>query len=150
KNHRGVGAGFLHCVADGVEHGPTLMGRAALARCHATDNRRVIGGRLPGVKRPLAAGQTLDDQAGVLVDEYRHESDSEIRHESKATKTRRHQESPISFVLSCFRGELHQPASCTALSAASSIESAVVKFILLSFSRRLPSSSLVPFMRITI
>src|SRR5688572_15714588 len=41
-------------------------------------------------------------------------------------------------------------ASATTWSAASPIEFAVVKFSPLSFNRRLPSSTLVPSMRITI
>src|SRR4029077_13501435 len=48
------------------------------------------------------------------------------------------------FVFSC------QLASCTTFFAASSIESAVVKFIPLSFSSRFPSSTFVPSMRMTI
>ena len=52
----------LHGVVHGVEDRPALVGRAALAGRHAADDRRAVGRRLLGVKRPLAAGQALDEQ----------------------------------------------------------------------------------------
>ena len=46
----------------------------ALARGDAADDLRAVGLRRLGVKRAFAAGDALDEQAGVLVDQYSHVS----------------------------------------------------------------------------
>src|SRR4029453_7680137 len=56
----------------GVEDGPAFVGRPALPGRDASDDLRPIGGRLLGVKRSFPAGEALDDQPGVPVDEYGH------------------------------------------------------------------------------
>ena len=61
EDHRRVGAGLLHGVLHGVENRPAFVRRAALARRHAADDGRAVGGRLLGVEGPLAAGEALDD-----------------------------------------------------------------------------------------
>ena len=69
EDDRRVRAGLLHRVVHGVEDRPALVRRAALARRDAADDGGAVGGRLLGVKRPLAAGQALDDQACRFVDQ---------------------------------------------------------------------------------
>ena len=54
---------FSTASCDRVEDRPAFVGRAALAGRHAADDRRAVGRRLLGVKRPFAAGQALDEQA---------------------------------------------------------------------------------------
>src|SRR5205823_7489590 len=123
---------------------PSLVGRAALPGRHATDDSRAVRSRLLRVKCAFTAGETLDDKASRLIDENRHIS-LECNHEG--TRTRKNPCGLLrAFVSSWLR---FYPASCTTFFAASSIESAVVKFILLSRSSRLPSSTFVPSIRIT-
>ena len=69
EDHRRVGAGLLHRVAHRVEHRPALVRRAALAGRHAADDGGAVGRGLLGVKRALAAGEALDDEARLLIDE---------------------------------------------------------------------------------
>src|SRR5262249_15129911 len=146
EDHRGVCAGLLDCILHGVEHRPAFVRRAALARSHAADDVRPIGLRLLRMKRALAAGEALDDETRRFINQY--------CHMSVATNTRSHEDRLVfprettrrAFVSSWRR----YPASSTTFFAASSIASAVVKFMPLSCSRRLPSSTLVPSMRMTI
>ena len=72
EDHRRVRAGLLHRLAHRVEDRPAFVRRAALAGRDAADDRRPVGRGLLGVKRPLAAGQALDEQARVLVDQNGH------------------------------------------------------------------------------
>ena len=46
---------FSTASCDRVEDRPALVGRAALARRDAADDRRAVGRRLLGVERPFAA-----------------------------------------------------------------------------------------------
>ena len=57
---------------DGVEDRPALVRRAALAGRDAADDRGAVGRGLLGVKRAFAAGEALDDQPRVLVDQNSH------------------------------------------------------------------------------
>src|SRR5687767_4764527 len=120
EDHRRVGAGLFHRIGHGVEHRPAFVGRAAFARRDAAHHLGVIGLRGLGVERALAAGQSLNDQARVVVEQ------------------------------DCHQRPPGLPASATTLSAASLIVSAVAKFSPLSASIFFPSSTLVPFMRMTI
>src|SRR5438132_9298840 len=52
------------------------MGCAAFARRGAADNFGAIGNRLLGMERAVLAGETLADDAGVLVDEDGHHAAS--------------------------------------------------------------------------
>src|SRR5262249_17271707 len=135
---RGVGAGLLHGVAHGVEDRPALVGGAALARRHAADDGGEVGLRLLRVKSSFASGESLDDQPRRFIDQNSHSSMG------------RNHEDVIFVSLRDLRGSGFQPASSTTFFAASSIASAVVKFMPLSRNRRLPSSTLVPSMRMTI
>jgi hypothetical protein len=46
---------------------------SALARGDTANDLGAVGGCLLGVKRPLLAGDALDEQAGLAVDEYGHD-----------------------------------------------------------------------------
>ena len=63
---------FAHRVGDGVEHRPALVRRPALAGRDAADDVGAVRRGLLRVERAFAAGEALDDEAGVLVDEYGH------------------------------------------------------------------------------
>ena len=52
EDHRGVGAGFLHGVGDGVEHRPAFVRRAALAGRDAADDVGVVRGAALAWKVP--------------------------------------------------------------------------------------------------
>src|SRR5690606_9495623 len=69
---RGVGAGLLDHVGDGVEHGQAEVLGAALARGHAADDPGAVLDHLLGVEGALGAGEALDDDLGVLVDQNAH------------------------------------------------------------------------------
>ena len=72
EDHRRVGSGLFDRVTHRVEDRPALVRRAALTRGDAADDGGAVGGGLLGVKGPFAAGQALDEQAGVSVDENSH------------------------------------------------------------------------------
>jgi len=74
EDHRGVGARLGHGLGDGVEHRQPFVRCAALAGRHAAHHVGAIGDRLLRVKRALAAGQALDQQASVLINEDAHDS----------------------------------------------------------------------------
>ena len=72
EDHRRVRTRPFHALRDGVEHGPAFVARPALARRHATDDRRAVGCSLLGVEGAFPSGEPLHEQAGVLVDQYSH------------------------------------------------------------------------------
>src|SRR5690606_15619432 len=59
-------------VGDGVEHGQAEVLGAALARGHAADDPGAVLDHLLGVEGALGAGEALDDDLGVLVDQNAH------------------------------------------------------------------------------
>ena len=117
EDDRRVRAGLLaRASATVLNTGQPSCVVPALARRHAADDVGAVGRGLLGVERALAAGDALDDEARVLVDQYSH-------------------------VLSVRRVRGSAPrrclASATTLSAASPIVSAVVKFRPLSLQHLL-------------
>src|SRR6185437_6955110 len=69
----GVGAGFAHCVINGVEHRHRVLELlAALARSHAGNDVRAVLHHLLGVERSVASCDSLHDELGVVVDEDTH------------------------------------------------------------------------------
>src|SRR5690606_16505283 len=74
EDHAGVGAGLPGRLADGVKHRDAAEhGLPALARRDAADDLGAVGERLLGVEEADLAGDALDDEAGVLVDEDAHD-----------------------------------------------------------------------------
>ena len=59
-------------VGDGVEDRDALDVLAALAGRDAGDELRAVGAVAQPVERALAAGEALDDELRVLVDDDRH------------------------------------------------------------------------------
>src|SRR5262249_4309649 len=80
-NHGRVRAGLLHGVAHGVKHRPTLVRRATLARRHTADDVGAVGLRLLRVERAFAAGEALNDEPRVSIDEYGHKFLNHEAHE---------------------------------------------------------------------
>ena len=72
EDDRRIRAGLPDRVGHRVEDRPALVGRAAFAGGDSADDLGAVRLRLLGVERALAAGDALDDQAGVLIDEYGH------------------------------------------------------------------------------
>src|SRR5207248_6804410 len=74
EDDRCVRAGLFDRIVNRVENRPSFVGRPALARRHAADDRGPVGRRLLRVEGAFAAGQTLNNQARRLIDQYRHSS----------------------------------------------------------------------------
>src|SRR5215207_7692365 len=74
EHHRGVGAGLAHRVVEGVEDGDAVHVLAALAGRDARHDVRAVVAVAQAVEGALAAGDAGDDQAGVGVDENRHQA----------------------------------------------------------------------------
>ena len=72
EDHRRVRARLVDGVGDGVEDRDALDVLAALARRHAGDDLRAVAAVAQPVERALAAGQPLDDELRVAVDDDRH------------------------------------------------------------------------------
>ena len=72
EDQRRVRAGLVDGVGDGVEDGDALDVLAALARRDAGDEVRAVRAVAQAVEAALAAGQALDDEARVVVDDDRH------------------------------------------------------------------------------
>ena len=71
-DERRRGPGGLDGVGDGVEHRDALDVLAALAGRHAADDLGAVVAVAQAVELALAAGEALDDDLGVGVDEDRH------------------------------------------------------------------------------
>src|ERR1700742_4302479 len=71
-DHRGIGAGLLAGLGDGVEHRQSEMRRAAFAGRGAADHLGAIGNRRFRMERAVLAGESLADDLGVAVDQNRH------------------------------------------------------------------------------
>src|SRR5690606_28387560 len=69
---RGIGARGFNRFAHGVENRQAQVGLTALAGGHATNHLGAVGNGLFRVEGPLAAGETLADDLGVLVDQNAH------------------------------------------------------------------------------
>ena len=67
-DHRGVGAGGLYGILDGVEHRQADVLAAALAGRDAADHLGAVIEHLLGVEGTLRAGETLHDDFGVFID----------------------------------------------------------------------------------
>src|SRR5229473_4616946 len=67
ENHRGVCAGGLRGVGDGVEDGALEMFRSTFAGSDAADHVCAVLDHLLGMKGAFTAGEALDDQASVFV-----------------------------------------------------------------------------------
>ena len=74
EDHRRVRAVLRDRLGDGVEHGHALDVLAALAGRHARDEVRAVGAVAEAVEAPLGAGQALDDEPRVVVDDDRHQA----------------------------------------------------------------------------
>src|SRR5262249_1099812 len=133
--------GLGNGVGNGVEDGPAFVRRAALARRDAAHDVGVVGRGLLRMKRALASGQTLHDQTGLFRDQNSHAMSLGIARLSGDRVSRRRR---VRYRVATLC------ASFTTVSAASPMESALVRFKPLSRSICLPSSTLVPSMRITI
>ena len=72
EDERRVRAGLLDRVGDGVEHRDALDVLAALARRDAGDDVRAVGAVAQAVEASFAAGEALDDEPRVVVDDDRH------------------------------------------------------------------------------
>jgi hypothetical protein len=72
EDHRRVGARLGDGVPHGVEDRDPLHVLAGLARRDAGDDLRAVALVPKAVERPLGAGQPLDDELRVLVDDDRH------------------------------------------------------------------------------
>ena len=72
EDHRRVRARLGDRVRDGVEDGHTLDVLAALPRRDAGDDLRAVALVAEAVEGALRAGQALDDELRVLVDDDRH------------------------------------------------------------------------------
>ena len=68
-DHGGIGAGGVDRFTHGVEHRQFDVGGAALPRGHAADDLGAVIDHLLGVEGALRAGEALDDDLGVLVDQ---------------------------------------------------------------------------------
>src|SRR4029079_532948 len=72
-NDSRVCSGLLDRLRDGIEDRNLILeSLSALARRNACDDLGAVLHHLLGVKRPIAAGDALDEEAGVLVDEDAH------------------------------------------------------------------------------
>ena len=74
EDHRRVRAVLRDRLGDGVEDGDAFDVLAALARGHARDEVRAVGAVAEAVEAPLRAGQALDDEPRVVVDDDRHQA----------------------------------------------------------------------------
>ena len=73
EDERAVGAGLAHGVGDGVEDGHAVLGLlAAAAGRDAGDDLRAVLDAALGLEAALLAGDALDEDAGVRVDEDAH------------------------------------------------------------------------------
>src|SRR6266550_277912 len=72
-DHGGIRLGLAHRVGDGVEHGDhTVEPLPAFAGRDPGHDLGAVGDHLPRVKRPVATGDTLHHQAGLLINEDAH------------------------------------------------------------------------------
>ena len=74
EDERRVGARFRDRVGDRAEDGDALDVLASLARRDPGDDVRPVGAVAQPVEAALAAGQALDDEARLAVDEDRHQA----------------------------------------------------------------------------
>ena len=74
EDHRRVRTLLDDRLGDGVEDGHALDVLAALARRHARDELRPVGAVAEAVEAALRAGQALDDEPRVVVDDDRHQT----------------------------------------------------------------------------
>ena len=72
-NERRVGAGCGNGFGNGVENGDALDVGATLAGRHTADDLGAIGLVAQAVVLALSAGESLDDDFGVLIDKNRHD-----------------------------------------------------------------------------
>jgi len=72
EDHRDVGAGFFHSLFDGVEDVEAFGDGSAFSRGDTADDVGAVLGAGFCVKHAFAAGDSLDDEAGVFVDEHGH------------------------------------------------------------------------------
>jgi hypothetical protein len=72
EDERGVRPSFLDRLRDGVEDGYALDVLTPLPRCHSGDEVRAVVAVAQAVEAALAAGESLDDEARVEVDDDRH------------------------------------------------------------------------------
>ena len=79
EDHRGVRSLLRHGLCNGVEDGHPFDVLAALARRHARDEVRAVGAVAEAVEAALRAGQALDDEASVVVDDDRHQAGTDLR-----------------------------------------------------------------------
>ena len=72
KNHGRIGAGLFHRLRHGVEHGQIEVLRSAFAGSDPAHHRGAVGDGLLGVECAFLAREALNNQAGLLIDEYAH------------------------------------------------------------------------------
>ena len=68
-NDRGVSASLFHRVGDSIENRNALVLRSAFAGSNATDNLRSVLDHLFGVEGSFFAGDTLNYQTRIFIDE---------------------------------------------------------------------------------
>src|SRR5207253_5330021 len=97
EDETGGGARALHRLLDRVEHRPPQVLAAALPRRDAAHDVRAIGDHFPGVERPLVAGEALDDDPRLLVEQDAHAASPA----SRAATTRSAASESVSAVWIC-------------------------------------------------
>src|SRR5208283_4774846 len=80
-----VGAGVFDGFGYSIENGAFQVIAAAFAWRDAADNRGAVGDGLLGVEGAFLAGETLNEQARVFVDEYAHALAPEVAALARAT-----------------------------------------------------------------
>src|SRR5690606_24466916 len=86
---------------DGVEHRQAEVLAAALARRHAADDLGAVVDHLLGVEGALGAGEALDDDLGVLVDQNAHCVSFVLRSPGKAAGRTREMMVPMGGAPGC-------------------------------------------------
>ena len=67
-----IGSSLLHRVLHGIEYRPVQVGLSTLARRNTADHIGAVFDHLGGVEGAFRSGESLDDDAGILVDENAH------------------------------------------------------------------------------
>src|SRR5215469_5021688 len=72
KNHRRVGVSVFHRFSDRVEYGQPEVRLPAFSRSHSPDHFRAVVHRCLGMKTRFAPGESLNQDARVLIHQYAH------------------------------------------------------------------------------